>query len=45
MGLDTSHDCWHGAYSAFTRWRQQQRSYLSALVSVSLEEPEQMAMF
>lgn len=23
MGLDTSHDCWHGAYSAFSRWRQQ----------------------
>lgn len=22
MGLDTSHDCWHGPYSAFTRWRQ-----------------------
>lgn len=22
MGLDTSHDCWHGAYSAFMRWRQ-----------------------
>lgn len=21
MGLDTSHDCWHGAYSAFGRWR------------------------
>lgn len=21
MGLDTSHDCWHGAYSAFNRWR------------------------
>jgi hypothetical protein len=21
MGLDTSHDCWHGAYSAFRRWR------------------------
>lgn len=21
MGLDTSHDCWHGAYSAFARWR------------------------
>jgi hypothetical protein len=21
MGLDTSHDCWHGAYSAFYRWR------------------------
>lgn len=23
MGLDTSHGCWHGAYSAFTRWRNQ----------------------
>ncbi len=22
MGLDTSHDCWHGAYSAFGRWRR-----------------------
>ena len=21
MGLDTSHSCWHGAYSAFNRWR------------------------
>lgn len=21
MGLDTSHDCWHGAYSAFGFWR------------------------
>lgn len=21
MGLDTSHECWHGAYSEFTRWR------------------------
>lgn len=21
MGLDVSHDCWHGAYSSFTRWR------------------------
>ena len=21
MGLDTSHDCWHGAYSAFHRYR------------------------
>jgi hypothetical protein len=21
MGLDTSHDCWHGAYSAFNRFR------------------------
>lgn len=23
MGLDTSHGCWHGAYSAFTRWRHE----------------------
>ena len=23
MGLDTTHDCWHGAYSAFSRWRNQ----------------------
>lgn len=22
MGLDTTHDCWHGAYSAFSRWRE-----------------------
>lgn len=21
MGLDTTHECWHGAYSAFHRWR------------------------
>ena len=21
MGLDTTHNCWHGAYSAFGRWR------------------------
>ena len=22
MGLDTTHDCWHGPYSAFMRWRR-----------------------
>lgn len=21
MGLDTTHDCWHGAYSTFNTWR------------------------
>ncbi len=21
MGLDTSHNCWHGSYGAFNRWR------------------------
>lgn len=23
MGLDTTHNAWHGAYSAFMRWRQE----------------------
>ena len=23
MGLDTTHDCWHGAYGAFMRWRKE----------------------
>jgi len=23
MGLDCSHDAWHGAYSAFNRWREE----------------------
>ena len=23
MGLDTSHDCWHGPHSAFSRWRNE----------------------
>ena len=22
MGLDTTHDCWHGAYSSFSNWRR-----------------------
>lgn len=22
MGLDTTHDCWHGPYSAFGQWRE-----------------------
>lgn len=22
MGLDTSHDCWHGGYISFMAWRQ-----------------------
>jgi hypothetical protein len=21
MGLDTSHNCWHGSYSSFSEWR------------------------
>lgn len=23
MGLDTTHDCWHGPYSMFHRWRSE----------------------
>jgi hypothetical protein len=23
MGLDTTHDCWHGPYSQFMRWREE----------------------
>lgn len=23
MGLDTSHDCWHGSYSTFGAWRKE----------------------
>ncbi len=23
MGLDITYNCWHGAYSAFARWRQE----------------------
>lgn len=22
MGLDTTHNCWHGAYTAYWRWRR-----------------------
>jgi len=23
MGLDTTHNCWHGPYSSFNRWREE----------------------
>ena len=23
MGLDTTHDCWHGSYSSFNEWRRE----------------------
>jgi hypothetical protein len=32
MGLDLSHNCWHGAYSAFARWREK----LAELVGIPL---------
>lgn len=28
VGLDTTHDCWHGPYSAFMRWRTWLSLYL-----------------
>jgi hypothetical protein len=47
MGLDVSHNCWHGAYSAFSRWRQ----HLAKLAGVPLglmegfyQEPYRPAM-
>ena len=33
MGLDTSHNAWHGAYSAFARWRNE----IANLIGVPLE--------
>lgn len=34
MGLDTTHDCWHGAYSAFGRWRTR----IAACIGLTLSE-------
>ena len=28
MGLDTTHDCWHGPYSAFMQWRAELHRYI-----------------
>lgn len=37
MGLDTTHDAWHGAYSAFNRWRQE-IAYAAGLPPLELME-------
>lgn len=37
MGLDTTHNCWHGSYSAFNRWREQV-AYLAGLPPLGLME-------
>lgn len=34
MGLDTSHDCWHGPYSSFHRFRRN----LAQRIGVDLDE-------
>ncbi len=36
MGLDTSHNAWHGAYSAFMRWRTE----IARLIDVPLDKME-----
>ena len=33
MGLDTTHGCWHGPYSAFHRWRK----WVAGLVGIDLD--------
>ncbi len=36
MGLDTSHDCWHGPYSSFNRFRRE----VAKAVGIDLEQME-----
>ena len=36
MGLDTTHDCWHGGYSSFDRWREK----LASLAGINLRSME-----
>jgi hypothetical protein len=39
MGLDVSHDCWSGAYSAFHRWR----TAIARCVGIDLEQMQGFA--
>ncbi len=39
MGLDTTHDCWHGPYSMFMRWRV----WLASRVGIPLDLMEGFA--
>ncbi len=36
MGLDTSHDCWHGPYSQFMRWRE----WLNLFIQMDRSAPD-----
>ena len=38
MGLDTTHDCWHGPYSMFMRWRKALHRYTAPNSLHALEE-------
>lgn len=47
MGLDTTHDCWHGAYSAFSRWREMLATvagYEVAIVKYPDSVPSEMSL-
>jgi hypothetical protein len=39
MGLDTSHDCWHGPYSSFMSWRE----WLAGQIGIPLRMMEGFA--
>lgn len=36
MGLDTSHDCWHGSYGRFSNWR----NIIAATIGIPLDYME-----
>ena len=38
MGLDTTHDCWHGPYSMFMVWREQLHRYTAPDNTRTLEQ-------
>lgn len=38
MGLDTTHDCWHGPYSMFMRWRRELHRYVGPDQTRTLEQ-------
>jgi hypothetical protein len=41
MGLDTSHDCWTGAYGAFSRWRTElARAAGYKILEPSMDQPD-----
>ena len=41
MGLDTTHDCFHGAYGAFMRWRRElARAAGYKILEPSLDQPD-----
>lgn len=44
MGLDTTHDCWHGSYSSFNEWRRTLHKVLTG-APTSLEEAWEMDVY